>query len=143
MEFVNVKLVHSNHKVGINFWHMEFTTKYRYKMFGKFKYKSLVEACIRRTAHKHRIDIHILRVMPEHVHLMATLPKGMGDEKGMQLLKDASSYYFFKHHPKARLRYPQRHLWSRGGCAVTVGYNQFCETEQYILRQAEHHALAC
>ena len=143
MEFVNVKLIHSNHKVGINFWHMEFTTKYRYKMFGKFKYKSLIEACIRRVAHKHNINIRILRIMPEHTHMMATLPKGMNDEKAFQLLKGASSYYFFKNHPKARLRYPQGHLWSRGGCAVTVGYNQLSDTIMYILKQAEHHAVAC
>ena len=143
MEFVNVELAHHNHKVGVNFWHLEFTTKYRYKMFGKFKYKSLIEACIRRVAHKHNINIHILTVMPEHIHMMATLPKGMNDEKAFQLLKGASSYYFFKNHPKARLRYPQGHLWSRGGCAVTVGYNQLSDTMLYIMNQAEHHAVAC
>ena len=82
-------------------------------------------------------------VMPKHVHMMVTLPKGMGDEKAFQLLKGSSSHSFFKNHPKARFRYPKGHLWSRGGCAVTVGYNQFSETEQYILKQAEHHALAC
>ncbi len=143
MEFVNVELKHSNHKVGINYWHFEFTTKYRYKMFAKFKYKSMIEACIRRVCHKHDIEIHILRVMPEHVHMMSTLPKGMNDEKAFQLLKGASSYYFFKNHPKARLRYPQGHLWSRGGCAVTVGYNQLSDTMLYILNQAKHHAVAC
>ena len=143
MEFVKVELKHSNHKVGINYWHFEFTTKYRYKMFAKFKYKNMIEACIRRVCCNHNIEIHILRVMPEHVHLMATLPKGMGDEKAFQLLKGASSYYFFKNHPKARLRYPQGHLWSRGGCAVTVGYNQLSDTMLYILNQAEHHATVC
>ena len=143
MEFVNIELKHSNHKVGINYWHFEFTTKYRYKMFAQFKYKSMIEACIRRVCHKHNIEIHILRILPEHVHMMATLPKGMDDEKAFQLLKGASSYYFFKNHPKARLRYPQGHLWSRGGCAVTVGYNQLSDTMLYILNQAEHHAVAC
>ena len=143
MEFVNVELKHSNHKVGINHWHFEFTTKYRYKMFAKFKYQSMIEACIRRVCHKHEIEIHILRVMPEHVHMMATLPKGMNDEKAFQLLKGASAYYFFKNHPKASLRYPQGHLWSRGGCAVTVGYNQLSDTMLYILNQAKHHAVAC
>ncbi|MBD3248751.1 hypothetical protein GF336_01780 [Candidatus Woesearchaeota archaeon] len=87
------------------------------------------EACISKTAYKHDIEIHFINVMPEHVHLMVTLPKGMLDEKAFQLLKGVSSYYFFKKHPKARLRYPQGHLWSRGGCAVIVGYNQFSETE--------------
>jgi len=142
MEFVKVELKHYPHKVGINYWHLEFTPKYQYKMFSKPKYKNLIEACIRRTAYRHNIEIHIMNVMPEHVHMLVTLPKEMLDEKAFHLLKGASSYYFFKNHPQARLRYHKGHLWSRGGCAVTVGYNQFSETQLYILNQAEHHATA-
>ncbi|MBU1632748.1 MAG: hypothetical protein ABH824_00930, partial [Nanoarchaeota archaeon] len=41
------------------------------------------------------------------------------------LLKGGSAYIFFKHHPKSRLRLPKGHLWSAGGCATTVGYNDF------------------
>ena len=142
MEFQSFELERFNHKVGINFWHLEFVTKYRYKIFRKPKYKNLCEACLRKVAYRHNIKIHIVSVMPEHVHMLVTLPKGMSDSKVFQLLKGASAYYFFKNHTKARLRYPQGHLWSRGGCAVTVGYNQFNETEMYILNQAKHHDLA-
>jgi|TARA_B100001964_G_scaffold236415_1_gene298089 putative transposase len=143
MEFVNIELEHYNHKVGINFWHLTWQTKYRYGMFAKFKYKSLCEASIRKAAKRHKIQIHIIFVMPDHVHMIATLPKGMSDEKAFQLLKGCSSYTFFKNHTKARLRYPQGHLWSRGGTAVTVGYNQLSDTVKYILEQAKHHGIAC
>jgi putative transposase len=142
MEFVNIELEHYNHKVGINFWHLEWVTKYRYKMFGKFEYQHLCEACIRKVAHEHAIIIHVLSIMPEHVHALVTLPKGMNDEKALQLLKGGYAYLFFRNHPKSRLRYPQGHLWSRGGCAVTVGYNQLSDTQLYILNQAQHHAVA-
>ena len=142
MEFVNVELRHDNHKVGINFWHFEWCTKYRYKMFSKFEYKNLCEACIRKAAYKHEMIIHLISVMPEHIHALITLPKGMSDEKAMQLLKGISANFFFKRHPRARLRYPQGHLWGIGGCTVTVGYNQISDTEQYILNQAKHHSLA-
>ena len=89
-------------------------------MFAKFKYKNLCEACVRKAAKRHNIKIHILRVMPDHLHTLVTLPKGMSDVKAMQLLKGCSSHTFFKNHPKARLRYPQGHLWSRGGSAVQL-----------------------
>jgi len=138
-----IELEHYSHKVGINFWHINWQTKYRYDMFAKFKYKKLCEACIRKVAHNHNIKIRVISVMPEHVHLTATLPRSMIDEKALQLLKGGSSYLFFKNHPKARLRYPQGHLWSRGGSAVTVGYNELYATERYILEQAQHHAVAC
>ena len=143
MKFATIELEHYNHKVGINFWHLEWVTKYRYKMFAKFKYKKLCEACIRKVAYRHNIKIHVLEAMPEHVHVLVTLPKGMNDEKALQLLKGGSAYLFFRYHEKARLRYPKGHLWGRGGCAVTVGYNQFSDTERYILQQANHHGLAC
>jgi len=142
MEFVKVELMKRSHKVGMNYWHIEFATKYRYKMFGKFKYKSLVEACIRKSAKTNGIKIEIIRVMPEHVHMLVTLPMGLDDSDAFQILKGASAYYFFKHHPKARLRYPKGHLWSKGGCAVTVGYNQFSDTVKYIINQEQHHAIA-
>ena len=112
-------------------------------MFAKFEYKNLAEACIRKAASRHGIKIHIITVMPDHLHTLVTLPKGMTDEKALQLLKGCSAYSFFKNHPKARLRYPQGHLWSRGGSAVTVGYNELDATERYILEQAKHHAIAC
>ena len=143
MEFVNIELEHYNHKVGINFWHITWQTKYLYNMFAKSKYKNLAVACIRKAASRHNIKVHILNVMPYYVHTMVTLPKGMTDEKALQLLKGCSAYTFFKNHSKARLRYPRGHLWSRGGSAVTVGYNKLSDTVKYILEQAKHNGMAC
>jgi REP element-mobilizing transposase RayT len=91
MEFVNIELEHYNHKVGINFWHFTWQTKYRYNMFAKFEYKNLCDACIRKASFRHKIKIHILKVMPNHVHVLVTLPKGMNDEIAFQRLKGGSS----------------------------------------------------
>ena len=109
-------------------------------MFAKFKNKNLCEASVRKAASRQNIKIHFISVMPD---LLATLPKGMTDEKAMQLLKGCSAHIFFKNHPKARLRYWRGHLWSRGVIAVTVGYNQLTDTIKYILGQAKHHSIAC
>ena len=111
-------------------------------MFGKFMQQHLVEACIRKVAHTHNIQIHLISVMPDHVHMLVTLPHNITDSKALMLLKGGSAYHFFKHHEKSRLRYPQGHLWSAGGCAVTVGYSEFTTTWNYIEKQAEHHAIA-
>ena len=130
------------HKIGLNFWHIEFATKYRYKMFGKDKQKVLVENAIKNVAGRHGIQIHILTVMPEHVHMLVTLPRGMSDSKALMLLKGGSAFVFFRDHPNSRLRLPKGHLWSAGGCAITVGYNEFTTVENYIKNQAQHHVLA-
>ena len=129
-----------SHKVGVNFWHIEFATKYRYKMFGKFKQQHLVEACIRRVCIRHHIKIYTISVMPEHVHMLVSLPHNITESYAMQLIKGGSAYYFFKNHEKSRLRLPKGHLWSAGGCATTVGYNEYETVEDYIKNQKIHHA---
>ena len=134
-------LNHYSHKIGVNYWHIEFATKYRYKMFGKFTQQHIADASIRKAAHKHKIKIYVLSVMPDHVHMRVSLPHGMTDSKAMMLLKGGSAFTFFKNHPKSRLRLPKGHLWSAGGCATTVGYNDIGTVDNYILHQAEHHGI--
>jgi putative transposase len=131
-----------SHKVGLNFWHIEFATKYRYKIFGKFKQHNIANACIRKVCKSHNIKIHNLCVMPDHIHMMVTLPHNITESQALQLIKGGSAYLFFRNHPNSRMRMPQGHLWSAGGCAITVGYNEFATVENYIKNQAEHHALA-
>ena len=131
-----------SHKVGINFWHIEFGTKYRYKMFGKDKQNNLIIACLRKVCNTHNIKIHVLEAMSDHVHMMVTLPHNITESKAMQLIKGGSAFKFFRNHPKSKLRLPQGHLWSAGGCATTVGYNEFSTVFNYIKNQREHHAIA-
>jgi len=139
-EFITLKKF--SHKVGKNFWHVEFATKYRYKMFCKEKQHNLANACIRKACKTNHIKIHTLYVMPEHVHMLVTLPHNITESKAMQLIKGGSAFIFFKNHPKSRLRLPQGHLWSAGGCATTVGYNEFATVDKYIKNQDLHHATA-
>ena len=124
------------HKVGANFWHVTLVTKYRYAMFGKFKQKSLIEACLRNISRAWQIAIHEIAVMPDHVHLLVSFPRGMSDSKAVMLLKGGSAYRFFKNSPNCRLRLPRGHLWSAGGCMVTVGYNEISTVINYIRNQA-------
>ena len=139
---ISTTLNHYSHKVGLNFWHLEWCTKYRYKMMRKFEHKNLVETAIRKAAFEHDIQIHSIFVMPDHVHLLVTLPHGMNDSKSFNLLKGRSAYLIFKNHERFRLRYPQGHFWAAGGCAITVGYNDLSSMTSYIENQEQHHALA-
>ena len=110
-------------------------------MFRKFKQQHIADVSLRKVACRHGIVMHTLSVMPDHAHMRVSLPHGMTDSKAMMLLKGGSSYHFFKNHPKSRLRLPQGHLWSPGGCATTVGYNDINTVDHYILHQAEHHGI--
>ena len=101
-----------------------------------------MQYAIRKAANEYKIKIHILSVMPDHVHLLVTFPHGMTDSKAFNLLKGRSAYLIFKNKEKTRLRYPQGHFWAGGGCAVTVGYNDLNSMTNYIKNQEQHHNVA-
>ncbi len=131
---------HSSHKVGMNHWHLVWSTKYRYKMMKKSGNKNLVEAAIRKAASENNIKIHVLNVQADHIHLLVTFPRGMVDSDAFQILKGRSAYLIFRNKEKTRLRYPRGHFWSSGGCSVSVGISDYSKTARYIVEQDVHHA---
>ena len=128
-----------NHIVGISMWEFEWCPKYRYEMFRKWKYKKLVEACIRKAASLHGIKWIELNVQPENIQGTAAIPMTMPPSKALQYLKGISSRLFFKYHPKARLRYPNGNLWSRGKFAASLGFVQIEVVNEYVRNQDTHH----
>ena len=131
-----------NSAVRESLWHLCWCTKYRYKVFRKFHHKNLAEACIRKAASRHGIEILEIQVMPDHVHLIIRLPCRMSIEQALQFLKGGSAFAFFRNAPKMRLRYPQGHLWSKGKFYSTICYSDFPTTLDYLKNQEQHHALA-
>ena len=127
------------HSVGKIMLHLEWCTKYRYKMFQKFEYKNLILACIRRAASLHEIKIIEINVQPEHVHCVVSFSFVFSASKVLQILKGISAKLFFQHHEKARLRYPKKHLWSRGKFASSVGFVQLETIQNYVRNQDMHH----
>lgn len=133
------KYERGNHFVGVSMWEFEWCPKYRYKMFRKWKYRKLAEACIRRAASLHKIKWIELNVQPEHIQGTAMIPMTMSPSKALQYLKGVSSKLFFEKHPKARLRYPKGHLWARGKFAASLGFIQIETANDYIRNQDKHH----
>ena len=127
------------HSVGKIMMHLEWCTKYRYKMFGKVNYRNLINACIRRSASRNNIKIIEIDVQPEHVHCVVEVSFSMSVSKTLQILKGGSSRLFFQFHEKAKLRYPKRHLWSRGKFASSVGFVQLDIVRDYVKNQSIHH----
>jgi len=136
---MEVDLIRSSHSVGRNMWVFEWCTKYRYEMMRKWGNRNLVAACIRQAAVRHEIKIIELSVMPDHIHVVVLLPKGMNEEKAAQLLKGVSSRKLFEVKDKFVLRYPKHHFWSRGYYAHTVGVTNLQTQVDYVRNQEAHH----
>jgi len=135
----NLEMKHYSHKVGVNVHHLEWCTKYRYKMFKQDKYKNLCEEILRETAQRHKMTIRELGIMPEHIHISVECPPSMSQSKALQLLKGNLSYHLFRANENFRLRYPRGHFFSPGAFASSVGYNTINTVDNYVKNQIDIH----
>lgn len=136
-----MELTKFSHKVSLNVHHLEWCTKYRYKMLKQDKYKKLCEEAISTVALRHSIKIREFGVMPEHVHVSCELPPSMSQSKALQLLKGGSSYIMFRTQEKFRLRYSKGHFWSPGAYCGSVGENTIEIVDNYVRNQIDVHQL--
>ena len=131
---------HSRSSVGANRKHVQITPKYRFKMMRQDKLKVFCKVALEEACKKHKIEIEIVKVMDEHVHLAVDCPRTMCDAKMMQIIKGLSSYILFRICPNLRKRYPDGHFWSAGYFCDGIGNNDFEQTYSYIENQQKHHA---
>ncbi len=127
------------HSVGNNIKHVQITPKYRYNMMRQDKLKTFCRVAIEDACKRHKIEIVILKVMSDHVHIMVDCPRTMCDAKMIQIIKGLSSYLLFRICPNLRKRYSKGHFWNAGYFCCSVG-NQFEQVFSYIEHQELHHA---
>jgi putative transposase len=76
-----------------------------------------------------KFQIHYFVIMPDHLHLLMTLPSNVSVEKAMQLVKGGFSYRL-----KRELAF-QGDVWQRGFCEVRIIDGQsFLQHRAYIVQ---------
>ena len=134
-----MSLISGNHIKYQLTYHLQWCTKYRYRVLKRDVYRLDYENCIRNAARRHGIEIIELSVLPEHVHTVASAPPTMTVSQILQYLKGASSFEFFRIHPEMRLRYQKGHLVSPGKFVRSVGDVDFERSREYVRNQMQHH----
>lgn len=124
-----------SHRVGQSLYHLEWCTKYRYKMFMKKENKKLCEDVLREVAPRYGINVEALCVGIDHVHMVADVPPTTSISRAFNLIKGASAYELFRRQPKFRLRYPRGHLWSPGKFYRSVGDADLDTVINYVQEQ--------
>ena len=83
-----------------------------------------------------RFQLHDFVIMPDHLHLLMTLPVDISVEKAMQLIKGGFSYRL-----KKEFEY-QGEVWQRGFSEVRIRDGQsFVEHRNYIVQNPVEAAL--
>ena len=131
---------HSGSSVGANKKHIQITPKYRYNMMRSDKLKVFCRVAIEEACKKHNIAIEIIKVMDDHVHMIADAPRTMSDAQILQIVKGLSSYLLFRICPNLRKRYPNGHFWTAGYFCDGLGQSDYASAYSYVENQELHHA---
>lgn len=124
---------HSNsHSIGWSEWHLQFCTKYRYKIFGNTKYKNICKILILECCKRHNITLLDCEVDINHVHVLVSIPLTMTPTKALNYIKGYTSYCIFKLRPELRNVYKNGHLWSAGKFAGSVGHITLQKAKEYV-----------
>ena len=116
-------------------YHIVFTPKYRRKaIYGQ--YKESIGKILRQLCNYKGVEIIEGHLMPDHVHMLVSIPPKYSVSQFMGYLKGKSSLMIFDRHANLKYKYGSRHFWCRGYYVDTVGRNKKVIAE-YIRNQLE------
>ena len=116
-------------------YHIVFAPKYRRKVIYNQIRKDVGEI-IRTLCQYKGVEIHEGHLMPDHVHLLVSIPPKYSVSSVMGYLKGKSALMIFERHANLKYKYGNRHFWSEGYYVSTVGLNE--ETiRKYIAEQEQ------
>ena len=75
--------------------------------------------------------------MPDHVHILVSIPPKYSVSQFMGYLKGKSSLMIFDRHANLKYKFGNRHFWAEGYYVSTVGLNE-ATIRKYIQDQEAH-----
>ena len=116
-------------------YHIVFTPKYRRKIIYNQIRKDIGEIMHELCKYK-GVEIIEGHMMPDHVHMLLSIPPKYSVSSVMGYLKGKSSLMIFERHANLKYKYGNRHFWCEGYYVSTVGLNE--ETiKKYIAEQEQ------
>jgi len=117
-------------------YHIVFTPKYRRKAIY-YQYRESLKEIIKTLCRYKGVEIIEGHMMPDHVHLLLSIPPKMSVSSFMGYLKGKSALMMFDKHANLKYRYGNRHFWAEGYYVSTVGLNE-ATVKKYIQEQEKH-----
>lgn len=123
------------HEAGQNRQHIVFCPKYRRSVLVG-PVKSLVQQSLSAKCAELGVEIIALSVMPDHVHLVARVPKKLSMSEVVRHLKGSSARVARQACPNLRETVHQDHLWAKRFFSVSVGSGAAAKVRKYVENQA-------
>ena len=117
-------------------YHTEFIPKYlRKAIYGQ--YRESLQEIIRTLCRYKGVEILEGHMMPNHVHLLLSIPQKMNVSSFMGYLKGKSALMMFDKHANLKYKFGNRHFWAEGYYVSNVGLNE-STIRKYISDQEKH-----
>ncbi len=104
-------------------YHIVFTSKYRRKVVYN-QYRESIKEIIKTLCKYKGVEIIEGHLMPEHIHLLVSIPPKMSVSSFMGYLKGKRALMIFDRHANLKYQYGNRHFWAEGYYVSTVGLNE-------------------
>ena len=78
--------------------------------------------------------------MPDHIHLLLSIPPKYSVVQIMGYLKGKSAMMIFERHANLKYKFGNRHFWATGYYVSTVGFNE-ATVAKYIGEQELHNQM--
>lgn len=114
-------------------YHIVFTPKYRRKVIY-YELRADLREIIRDLCKWKGVEIIEGHMMPDHVHLLVSIPPKMSISGFMGYLKGRSASMIFDRHSNLKYKYGNRNFWATGYYVSTVGLNE-ATIKKYIRDQ--------
>jgi putative transposase len=117
-------------------YHIVFTPKYRRKIIYK-QIRADIQQIIRDLCKWKGVEILEGHMMPDHIHLLLSIPPKYSISSFMGYLKGKSAMMIFDRHSNLKYKFGNRHFWATGYYVSTVGLNE-ATIAKYIREQDSH-----
>ena len=104
-------------------YHIVFTPKYRRKVIYNQLRKDISQYISRLCKYK-GIKIIEGHMMPDHIHILVSIPPKYSVSSVMGYIKGKSAMMIFEYHANLKYKFGNRHFWSDGYYVSTVGINE-------------------
>ena len=114
-------------------YHIVIVPKYRRKIIY-YEYRKDLQEIIRTLCKYKQVEIIEGHMMPDHVHLLISIPPRISISSFMGYLKGKSALMMFDRHANLKYKFGNRHFWAEGYYVTTVGLNE-ATIKKYIQDQ--------
>ncbi|MDE9427760.1 IS200/IS605 family transposase [Xenorhabdus bovienii] len=130
---MGIKAQSSAHTKWLCKYHIVFSPKYRRKVIF-VRLRSSIGEILRNLCKYKGVEIIEGHLMPDHVHMLVSIPPKISVSSFMGYLKGKSSLMIFDKHTNLKYKFGNRKFWSEGYYVSTVGLNE-ATIRNYIREQ--------